>query len=539
MIKLEPGGRAPILSYNVPEPTSYSGTGIVELSFEYDPDEKPYGIFKAEVGSAAGAAVGSLAVSTDAVRKAMHDGFQDPILFSHVRLNSGRIWLDDSHPEQSYWEIKSTEPVGEALRKLTPDLVTNMFNAGRKLNVFKTLYGELNYGWLPIEPPQPRLLLVEHYRLSSYLGAYGAGRTIKTFTLLPGEKTRISVKTYTRQEKNVSNASSILDSFDQASSEDFEKSVQQEQSDKTNSSKSLSYYVDAEVSANWGWGNASVKAGVKGGSNSAREEFSKNISNATSKHAARASAKRDVQVNTTTEVKEQSGEETSTEREIQNINVSRTLNFVFRQMNQEFITILHLVDVRVAYFDGTAETKREVPLTALQSLLDQYVNESEHETVRQAIMEELSYVFDYQDNPHALIEKRTLLKDPTGSETPENILTSYFRVRKNMNSVYKDGATGTEITVPGIIMAAEKNVMRTDGIIVDALLGNGDALDQYSHGLQDEAVRSARLANDKLEAEVQREKLGQQVITSGNTAAAALFPQIYPAPVIQNTVPKV
>src|SRR5262245_35225985 len=31
MIKLEPGGTAPILSYNVPEPTSYTGRHVIEL----------------------------------------------------------------------------------------------------------------------------------------------------------------------------------------------------------------------------------------------------------------------------------------------------------------------------------------------------------------------------------------------------------------------------------------------------------------------------------------------------------------------------
>jgi hypothetical protein len=31
MIKLDPGGTAPILSYNVPEPTSYTGRHVIEL----------------------------------------------------------------------------------------------------------------------------------------------------------------------------------------------------------------------------------------------------------------------------------------------------------------------------------------------------------------------------------------------------------------------------------------------------------------------------------------------------------------------------
>ena len=69
----------------------------------------------------------------------------------------------------------------------------------------------------------------------------------------------------------------------------------------------------------------------------AREEFAKNISSALQKHVSKASAKREVQVNTSYEVRTQAGEETSVEREIANINVGATLNFVFRQMNQEFI----------------------------------------------------------------------------------------------------------------------------------------------------------------------------------------------------------
>jgi len=34
MIKLEPGGKPLILSYNVPEPTSYSGRNFIELKLD-------------------------------------------------------------------------------------------------------------------------------------------------------------------------------------------------------------------------------------------------------------------------------------------------------------------------------------------------------------------------------------------------------------------------------------------------------------------------------------------------------------------------
>ncbi|MFD2614802.1 hypothetical protein [Paenibacillus gansuensis] len=36
MIKLQPGGSAPVLSYNVPEPTTYSGRNFIDLQFSDD-----------------------------------------------------------------------------------------------------------------------------------------------------------------------------------------------------------------------------------------------------------------------------------------------------------------------------------------------------------------------------------------------------------------------------------------------------------------------------------------------------------------------
>lgn len=377
-----------------------------------------------------------------------------------------------------------------------------------------------------------RLILVESYRLSSYLGGYGAGRTIKTFSLLPGEKTKISIKTYTKTEADFKSASSILDSFTQESSDDFERSMGKEQSNKKNYDESFNYKVDATASASWGWGSASVSGGVSGGTNSAREEFAKNISNATQKHAARASAKRDVQINTSYEVKESSGEETSVERLIENINVSRTLNFVFRQMNQEFITVLHLVDVRVGFFkvvevQGTPQyTYKEVTLPELDALLEEVIVPAKRAEVRADIVRQLSNIFDYKDRRHQFVQEEPM-RDHNGQTIP---LSQYLRVRKDYTSTYLDEATGTQIKVPGIILDANKYVLRTEGVIVEALLGQGDALDAYSHGLQDAAVREKNLANDRARAEVRKAQLALQIIEAGDAEKAKLFAQLNPQP---------
>lgn len=515
LIKLEPGGKAPILSYNIPEPTSYSGRNFIQLDF-LNEDEAAEDFFKPvafETPDDRRQPVRDLEISATetAVIAALKSGFSDRKLFPNVKLTTGVLGLVDK-PNPGY-QLKSSIPISDELANLDPEEVSLALRAGKRFNIYSTLHGTLTYNYID-EPTEvrPALYLIEEYRLSSFLGNYGAGRIIKTFTLLPGEATRINIKTYTKTETEQKSASSILDSFTEESAQDFESSVQQEQSNKQGYSETFEYHVEAEAKASWGWGSAKVNAGVKGGTNSSREEFAKNISSSTQKHASKASAKRDVQINTSYEVTEQTGEETSIEREIENINLSRTLNFIFRQMNQEFITLLHLVDVRVAFFNGFAESRREVTLPELDSLLEEFVQENRHDDVRNAVFDALSNILDYKGDLHIdFIEERTIDQD------------KYTRVNTDKISVFRDEITGTEIPVPGIILSDQKNVLRTEGVIVEALLGQGDALDTYATRLQELEVerREAEISYEKANAE--RANLLNQIVQDNDGERAKLL----------------
>jgi hypothetical protein len=367
------------------------------------------------------------------------------------------------------------------------------------------------------------LVLVEFYQLSSYLGNYGAGRTIQTFSLLPGEKTKISIKTYKKTESSFKESMCTLDSLSEESADDLQNSIESEQSDKTNYNESFNYHMEADVDASWGWGSASVSGGVSGGTNSSREQFAKNVSNGMRKHSNKASAKRDVTANTSYEVKQEMGEETSIERIIENINLGRTLNFVFRQMNQEFITILHLVDVRLLFYNGNPEETKEVTLPQLNSLLEEVVVPLKVNEVRTAIINQLKNIFDYRGYSHSFLEQRSL----NGSSNSTGA-SSYWRIKKDYASVYDDSSTGTQITVPGIILSADKIVLRTDGVIVDALLGQGEALDEYSRGLQTASVRSKELQNTLLETIIDKNKMANKIIENKDVESAKIFGQVYP-----------
>jgi hypothetical protein len=389
---------------------------------------------------------------------------------------------------------------------------------GLLLNAYKSMSGEVRHTYVaqPVKP-RPRLLLVEKYRLTTYLGQYGAGRTVSTFSLLPGEKTVLSISSYRRSERTAIEASSVLDSYTKESAASFEEGLATENSTAESRQESFNYHAEAEASASWGMASGSASAGIAGSTASSREEFSKAVSTATTKNASSASAKRDVQINTSTTATEQTGEETSITRDIRNINVGRTLNFVFRQMNQEFITVLHLVDVRVAFFNGYRGSKEEVALPDLDRLLAKYVLEPARAKTKEAILAELRALRDWRDRPVSdFIEP-----------FPEAQRPLWWRVKRDFTSVYED-ETGNRITVPGLIVNVTKNVMRTDGVIVEALLGEAPALDAYSLALQEAKNRGQALDNRLRELEVAKAEAQLRILHDKDEAAARVFQMLYP-----------
>jgi hypothetical protein len=515
LIQFDPAGQAPILSYNVPDATSYHGQSLIELELPEDvfkpalraeppTPRDPPSAPRSQKGSAKAAAIAPGGAVSG--RRRPLPVRPDPKTGKFTAIGGGRF--------------------SNRLLRLDAEEVARMQAAGRRLVIRKNMFGRLDFTFVP-EPvrARPRLLLVESYRLSSFPTSYGAGKVLKTLTLLPGERTKISVKTFQKTESEQKEASSILDSFSEESAEDFEESVQSEVSDKQNQAENLEYSLEAEGEQSWGTGSAKATAGVKGGSNSAREEFAKNVTNALHKHATKASSKRDVQVNSSFEVKEQAGEETSIEREIQNLNVSRTLNFVFRQMNQAFISLVHLVDVRVGFFNGFTETREEVALADLDGLLERViVDEPRRKTVKAAILDQLQNVLDHRGVSHSIVETATL-RDAAGQPVPGS---SYLRVKRDLTTTFSDPVTGAAVAVPGIIVAQDSNVLRTDGIIVESLLGQGESLDDYSKHLQQETIRAKILENELTDARLRREREIARILESRDELGAAIYARMFP-----------
>jgi hypothetical protein len=413
-------------------------------------------------------------------------------------------------------------------------------------------------------PPQrvfPKILFFEKLQISTFLGNYGAGRVIKTFSLFPGEKTKISVKTYQKtkqkEETTVNFGSSVLDSVTEEAATDFENSIQSESSNKYTESEADILNSQKNFSSKEGSGGAKVLWGLveasgsggseqsnessgEWGTRSAREGFAATVSNALFKHSARASAKRDLEINTSSEqsstsVSEQ-GSERTIERQIENVNVSRTLNLVFRQMVQEYISVLHLTDVKIALYDESPGPYPQYSMHELGKFLDAYFADDDEVRTRilEGIIRELFFIFDYQDEPQQFLEQVDLVFPQTTIEVagldialPSSI--GYLRVNKSLRTQLADR---TFIEVPGVVLKENVITMRTEGVVVDGFLGRGGdpeagLLDTYSAALQTQTIREMEMKNAMTQEEIDRSALGRAVVEARDGQQARLFRKVF------------
>lgn len=378
----------------------------------------------------------------------------------------------------------------------------------------------------------PSLEIVLHYKMTNYLGNYGAGKTVKTFSLLPGEKTNISIRSWKRSEVTRKQAENILDSFSESSVGELQNIIEQE-SGSANSSGSGSsknknrsfsaslnlsasvpvYGVNVGVGVGLGFGSSSARARSL---NSAISNQVRNLANSTTKQTDKADALREIQVNVeTSETLQNEVEETIT-RELENINKSRVLNFVFRQLLQEYISVTHLDKISLSYYNG--EENIVVGLEEMDEFLEGFLVDNKVGEVKAKLLAYLCNIKDYEGNSTPFIEEVSESLTPCVSIpagfTP--LTSTYIRKRQDLSMTY-DGHD-----FEGIIIDTTRRTIRTDAVIAESLLGYGEALDCYNIKLQNEAVREAILNNDE---KVQAMKIIDLI--DNPTQKAELYKKVY------------
>jgi len=512
MIKLGNGDNPPLLDYNLPQTTSfvanvYIPVPVLESKFKtayktHPPVGESYydrvgTISVPQLGAnIANSFAGVIATAPASIATLVTQTSVSPVINI---ADAATLTLSES-PTLPVIDIKvagmPVTEVAELAKHAMPILTTNL--AGHNVIEFRP----------KPETVKPEITIVEHYRVNTYLGRYGAGETVKTFSLLTGEKTTISLRTYKQTVSNKKDVQNVLDSFSDESASDLETIAEQESNTHTKSSSSTDKKVSGGLNLPLPKISVSASASYSKTTNSEREESIKTLNRALSKQAQKSVSNRKVEVNTETSTTSTESEESSTIRVLENLNKSRTLNFVFRQLNQELITITYLDDVTFIFSNGYEEKKIVTKIDGLFQMLEEVITDpADAMATYQGIINQLGNVYDYEDatNPKSFLEKYTeniwaFFSHTPGASWPPATppLTSIPRFRKdpNLQSSYTPYVGAAPISVKGIIKNVTHRVLPTDSVIVDSILGQGEALDCFNLKMQDAAVVESQLNND-------------------------------------------
>jgi hypothetical protein len=393
-------------------------------------------------------------------------------------------------------------------------------------------------------PSVPNLLIIEEYRMAAYLGKYGMGRVVKTFTLLPGEKTTITVKTYKDTTTTQTKSENVLDSYSQSSANELDSLIKGETDNTTTSKRSLDSMTKLSLTGGpfmklAGFG-ASTDLNIK--TESSRSSNVKSLNQAIEKHVNNSNSNRQIQVNTTTTETTKAGEESSTVRELVNLNKSRVLNFVFRQLHQQYITVTYLADIKIAFTNGYEPDTRIVSLEELRPMLVSVLKTpADVDWAEYNILRNYCNVYNYKDEGVEFIkpierEIGTCIPRPAPNTTvavsstktikavatlvPSGVeFTKFWRKNKALGeksvSIY-----GLDINVPGVILSVKESTLKTSSVLAEAMLGQADALDCFNLKIQDSEAqkgyienteRLTRLQNEEWKARHDRAKQQQEI----------------------------
>jgi hypothetical protein len=378
------------------------------------------------------------------------------------------------------------------------DVIASKFKDGYRGRIIRKFNGfiEIEFYKTTEFAPDPKIFIEYDLMLCSYLGDYGAGKTVGTFSLLPGEKTTISMRTYLDSSISRNRAENIIDSASESSANSFEKTIQDQNGMQGDTSSSHSESDDG--SASYSIPFILTVGGGAGSSNSAEHHVSTitaHVESSVESHINQSNKYREVNINSSSSQSVSSGQETSIVRELENVNLSRTLNFVFRQLLQEYIVLLSLRNIRFGFGNGNPSSNRLVLSQSLKDLLGTLVKPQFVQPIYEQIIQQVSFILNYNEDQKRFFECRQFDTQPTdccdGTHTDGKSTCLWLRV-KGLTDTFEN------FTVPGVILSAKRHVLKTPSVIVDSLLGQGEALDCYNMNTQQQAVITQQLNNQKL-----------------------------------------
>ncbi|HEY7076485.1 MAG TPA: hypothetical protein VH418_14000 [Solirubrobacteraceae bacterium] len=394
----------------------------------------------------------------------------------------------------------------------------------------------------PVASPVPRLALVETWELRSRLGDYGLGRTLQTFSLLPGERTTITVETWRSEAATRDDATTIFDSSDTAAQTRFASTLSRESGSAFQDQGGWSLSIGTSAKGSFNLFSVvdvdtRLDAGFAANHQQASQSWSNSVSQSAQDHAVQANNSRRQAVQASSSSTTESGTATTTVREIANTNLRRVLNFVFRELNQAFETEVVLRDIRVAFYNGRPESAEIAALPDLGRLIRRHIVPDRQYDVARAVLTLCAQRIDADGDIATTLQRGTR---PAGDRYEwedarlnadgmlvwdEDPLSPDFRWRFK-----RDQELGGR-RVDGVVTDRSTVVLRTDNLVVEALLGQADALDPYASALQAIDLVSRAADTEWRNADTRRTTDALELVANAGTiqeriaAWQRLFPQ--------------
>ncbi|PGX73131.1 hypothetical protein [Priestia megaterium] len=375
------------------------------------------------------------------------------------------------------------------------------------------------------------LLFIPTYQLSSFLGKSGSGRLLNTFTLLPGEESNITIRTFSRTSTTENKSTSIVDSY----SEETENRFLQERKEED---WSLKYREENETTSAkaggqgiWGWGSASASGSWSRDTHTKRTDFSYNLMNTVENHTQKASSSRNIQVGTSSETQNDKSKFESVERKLKNVNLDRVLNYKFYQLNQEYHSVLHLTGVQVGYMKKEQDKQlilEQYSIEDLDRLLEKRVQQGYRNDVKEGIQEMLLSFIAYPEaeiiiakdqNPNTCgytnplegkLKEIPIIELTTDPDDPNKKFPRFIKKRTTLK--YHTDENEEEFCIDGYIVNLTTQILRTDGVRIEPKLGAGGALDAYEKNKQNQQVWSQYLDNRMKLALINKEEKIKELI---------------------------
>jgi hypothetical protein len=309
---------------------------------------------------------------------------------------------------------------------------------------------------------RPQLFLVERYQLASFRGDLARDEMVGSVSLSPGGSMTYKLIVKKKTSRSGELTSTVMDSQDKEAKSNFNKQLK-ETADARFGRNNFNYGFDAsfhgEASVGFGEGSADAQVRARGATNEVREDFAESTASAIDTQASetnRARQQRMVTGTATTQTDEET--ESVMEKTAQN-PTGEPVNVGIFLIKEEFVSLLSLVDVDIAFRNGDPNQDRMVPLRKLSELLDSVIERPEdRKEIATSIIGILQGIVDYQGKVRSIVKVDP--SSPIGFSC-DTQLTSEYLLKK------PDGSVRRTFSVPGILIRDYRRFLRQPNVTVE------------------------------------------------------------------------